>query len=69
MTSGKSPEHHIIKCHSNESELKELGVYMNFKGTFDFHAKKMKEKFDTLAQHLRQSQLTPTLASLFYRSF
>ena len=54
MTSGRSPEHHIITRHSNKSELKGLGVYMNFKGTFALHAKMMKVKFDKLASRLSQ---------------
>ncbi len=69
MSSGTLPEHHIIQRHSNTTELRGLGVFMNFGGTFDFHAKNMKEKFDGMAVRLRQSQLTPTLADLFYRSF
>ena len=55
MTSGASPEHHIIRHHSNDMELKGLGVHMNFSGTFSFHAKMMKQKFDGLARRLRQS--------------
>jgi hypothetical protein len=69
MTSGTLPEHHIIQRHLNTTELRGLGVFMNFGGTFDFHAKKMKEKFDGIAIWLRQSQLTPAVADLFYRSF
>ena len=67
MTSGASLEQHIIKQHSNnESELKGLvGVYMNFKGNFDFHAKTMKAKFESLASRLRQSRLSPVLSRLF----
>ena len=37
MTSGSSAEHHIIKQHSNATELKGLGVHMNFLGTFAYH--------------------------------
>ena len=69
MTSGQSPEHHIIQRHSNVSAQKSLGVYMNFQGTFELHAKMMKNKFDTLASRLSQSQLTPALSQLFYHSF
>ena len=69
MTSGNSPEHHIIKQHSNDVESKGLGVHMNFCGTFSFHAKSMKEKFDGLARRLRQSHLSSTLSRVFYESF
>ena len=43
MTSGASPEHHNIKQHLNDVELKGLGVHMNFCWTFSIHAKSMKE--------------------------
>ena len=69
MTSGRSPEHHIITRHSNDSELKGLGVYMNFKGTFALHAKMMKVKLDKLASRLSQSKLSPSLTRVFYDSF
>jgi hypothetical protein len=69
MTSGDSPDQHIIKCYSNESAQKSLGVYMNFRGTFALHAEMMKQKFDALASRLRQSQLTPALARMFYHLY
>ena len=49
MTSGSNPEHHIIKRHSNMTEVKSLGVHMNFLGTYSVHAKQMRVKFDGLA--------------------
>ena len=69
MKSGSNPEEHIIRRHSNETEVKGLGVYMNFLGTFSSHAKTMKVKFDSMARRLSHSRLTPVLARLFYNSF
>ena len=69
MTSGDSPDHHIIKHHSNDVELKGLGVHMNFCGTFASHAMAMKQKFDGLARRLCQSHLSPALSRIFYDSF
>jgi hypothetical protein len=69
MTSGMSPDNHIIKRYSNESEIKGLGVYLNFTGTFSLHAKMMRTKFDALASQLSQSTLLPSLARVFYHSF
>ena len=69
MTSGDAPEHHIIKRHSNETELKGLGVLMNFCGTFVAHAKAMQQKFDDLARRLSHSRLSPVLSRVFYDSF
>ena len=69
MTSGDTLEHHIITRHDNATELKGLGVHMNFMGTFSHHAKLMKSKFDSLARRLRQSHLSPGLSRTFYHSF
>ena len=69
MTRGDSFEHHIIKRQSNETELKGLGVYKNFCGTFTSHAKSMKTKFDALARHLCQSHLSSGLSQVFYNTF
>ena len=69
MTSGTSPDHHVIKRHTNNVELKGLGVHMNFMGTFKFHASNMRQKFDGLARRLRQSHLSPALSRAFYCSF
>jgi hypothetical protein len=69
MTSGESSEHHVIKRHSNVTELKGLGVHMNFMGTFKLHASSMRQKFDGLARRLRQSHLSPSLSRIFYNSF
>ena len=66
MTSGSGAEHHIIKQHSNTTELKGLGVHMNFMGTFAYHAATMRIKFDGMARRLRQSSLSPALARVFY---
>ena len=38
MTSGQNPEQHIICRHSNETEMKGLGVHLNCLGTFKYHA-------------------------------
>jgi hypothetical protein len=69
MTSGTSPDHHVIKRHTNVIELKGLGVHMNFMGTFQFHSSNMRQKFDGLARRLRQSRLSPGLSRAFYTSF
>jgi hypothetical protein len=69
MTSGISPDNHSIKRYSNESEIKRLGVYLNFTGTFSLHSKMMRTKFDALASRLSQSKLSPSIARVFYRSF
>ena len=69
MTSGAQPEHHIIRQHSNSTELKGLGVHMNFIGTFPHHAKTMRTKFDGIARRLRQSSLSPLLSRRFYDTF
>ena len=41
MTSGRNPEQHIIQQHANTKELRGLGVYLNFAGTFTELAKIM----------------------------
>ncbi len=69
MTSGQSAEHHIITQHKNTTELKGLGVYMNFMGTFAYHAATMRTKFDRMARQLSQSSLSPILARVFYNTF
>ena len=69
MTSGANPAQHIIQQHSNATELKGLGVHMNFMGTFAHHAKDMRIKFDGIARRLRQSSLSTTLARNFYNTF
>jgi hypothetical protein len=69
MTSGSSPEHHIIRQHSNTTEVKGLGVHMNFMGTFALHATTMRLKFDGMARRLRQSSLSPALLRKFYNTF
>ncbi len=69
MTSGMSPDNHSIKRYSNKSEIKGLGVYLNFTGTFSLHSKMMRTKFDALASRLSQSKLSPSIARVFYCSF
>ena len=69
MTSGSSPEHHIIRQHPNTTEVKGLGVHMNFFGTFAYHATSMRLKFDGMARRLRQSLLSPALSRVFYNTF
>ena len=69
MKSGSSPEHHIIRQHSNTSEIKGLGVQMNFMGTFASHASTMRTKFDGMARRLRQSSLSSAMARKFYNTF
>ena len=69
MTSGLSEEHHIIRQHSNVTELKGLGVHMNFMGTFAYHAATMRTKFDGIARRLRRSSLSPALSRVFYNTF
>ena len=65
MTSSSSPDHHLILQVDNNKAPKGLGVYtMNFKGTFGIQAKKMRLKFDTMGQQLRQITMSPLLASL-----
>lgn len=68
MTSGSNPETHIIRQHSNATELKGLGVHMNFMGTFAHHAATMRIKFDGMARKLRQSSLSPILSRTFYNT-
>ena len=50
MTSGTNTTPHIIKQHSNAVELKGLGVYLNFLGTFAYHATTMLQKFEGIAR-------------------
>jgi hypothetical protein len=50
LTSGSSPESHIICQRSYPTELKGLGVKMNVFGTFASHAADMKIKFDAKAR-------------------
>jgi hypothetical protein len=69
MTSGSSAAHHIIHQHSNATEVKGLGVHMNFLGTFSHHAALMRTKFDGLARPLRQSSLSPALSRVFCNAF
>ena len=69
MTSGDSPEHHIIRQHSYVTEVKGLGVHMNFMGTFACHASAMRIKFDGMARRLNQSSLTPVLSRKIYDAF
>ncbi|KAI2513929.1 hypothetical protein MHU86_313 [Fragilaria crotonensis] len=69
MTSGTNPEYHIIRQHSNDTELKGLGVYMNFTGTFAQHAATLRIKVDGMARRLLQSSLSPAMSKLFYNSF
>ncbi len=64
-----SPGHHIICQHSKSTELKGLGVYMNFMGTLAQHATTMWIKFDGMAQQLQQSSLSPASLQLFYNTF
>ena len=66
MTSGSSPDHNIIRQVDNDKAPKGLGVYMNFKGTFGVQAKKMRLKFDTMAQQLRPVSMSPLLARKYY---
>ena len=42
---------------------------MNFQGTFAYHAKTMKNKFDAIAIKLRQASLSVFLSRVFYNSF
>jgi hypothetical protein len=69
MTSGDRPEHHVIKRHTNATEIKGLGVHMNFMGTFKLHASIMRQKSDGLARRLRQSHMSHGLSRSFYHSF
>ena len=69
MTSGSNPEQHSIQQHGNETEIKGLGVHMNFNGSFATHAATMRTKFDGLARRLQQSTMTPVLARLYYDTF
>jgi len=62
MTSSSSPDHNITRQVDNNKVPKELGVYMNFKGTFSVQAKKMRLKFDMMAQQLRPVSMSPLLA-------
>jgi hypothetical protein len=66
MTSGSSPDHNIIRQADNNEAPKGLGVYMNFKGMFGFQAKKMRLKFNTMAQQLRPVKMSPFLARKYY---
>ena len=61
-----SPDHNIIRQVDNDKAPKGLGVYMNFKGTFGVQAKKMRLKFDTMAQQLRPVKMSPLLARKYY---
>lgn len=58
MTSGNIPEHHVIKRHTNTTELKGLGVHMNFLGTFNFHA-----SISYVAEIRRTSTTSPTISA------
>lgn len=69
LTSGANPEQHIIRRHSNDAEIKGLGVYMNFLGTFSYHALQMRQKFDGIARRLGQSRLSPALTRVYYNAF
>ena len=69
MTMGSNPETHIITRKSNDTEMKGLGIHMNFQGTFAYHAKTMKTKFDAMALKLRQAPLSIFLSRVFYNSF
>jgi hypothetical protein len=66
MISGSSPEHNIIRQVDNDSAPKGLGVYMNFKGTFGVQAKTMRNKFDMMAQQLRQISVSSLLSRKYY---
>ena len=66
MTRGSSLDHNIIRQVGNNTAPKGLGVYMNFKGTFGFQAKKMCLKFGTMAQQLRPVKISPLLARKYY---
>jgi hypothetical protein len=60
MTSSSSPYHNIIRQVDNDEAPKGLGVYMNFKGTFGFQAKKMCLKFGTIGTTTASGQdVTP----------
>jgi hypothetical protein len=69
MTSGSNPEQHIIRQLSNDTEVKGLGVFMNFNGTFKTHATHMRFKFDGLARKLQKSSMTPSLSRVYYNTF
>lgn len=69
MTSGRNPEQHIIQQHANTTELKGLGVYMNFAGTFSAHAKTMRFKFDAMARRLQRSSMSAVLSRVYYNTF
>ena len=61
-----SPDHNIIRQVDNDKAPKGLGINMNFKGTFGVQAKKMRLKFDTMAQQLRPVSMSPLLARKYY---
>ena len=69
MTSGANHEHHIIRQYPNEKEVKGLGVFMNFYGTFAVHAQTMRFKFDGLARRLSKSSMSPILSRVYYNAF
>jgi hypothetical protein len=69
MTSGADPTQHIIRRTTNEEEVRSLGIYMNFHGTFAHHAKHMRFKFNGLARRLQQSAMSPTLSRIYYNTF
>jgi hypothetical protein len=68
MTSSSSSEHNIIRQVDNDSASIGLGVYMNFKGMFGVQEAKttMRQKFDTMAQQLRQISMSSLLARKYY---
>ena len=68
-TSGANPEHHIIRQHPDEKEVKGLGVFMNFHGTFAVHAQTMRFKFDGLARRLSKSSMSSILSRVSYNTF
>ena len=69
MRSGTNPEHHVICQHSNDKEVKGLGVFMNFYGTFAVHAHPVRFKFDGLARRLRKSSMSSILSRVYYNTF
>lgn len=69
LTSGTDPEHHIIKQHSNATELKRFGVHMNFMGTFALHAKMMRIKYNSMAQQLQKSAMSAAHSRIYCNTF
>jgi hypothetical protein len=65
LTSGTNPEHHIIKQHSNATEIKSLGIHMNFMGTFALHAKTMRFKYDSMALQLQKSAMSAAHSRMY----